>query len=271
MPSLIKHASESTHWYQKDGTPQHDADLRVARKELLYPSVTSIDKSTFPNPRLEKWKVEQAIIAGIDNPRQPHETAEQYAQRVYELSLVKSVTASDFGTKVHKCIENYPALPEEEELKPYFSAFSEWYSRSGLVSTATELTVVDPNIGVAGRLDFTGNDSVANRPCLVDWKSQGVKVQPNGKKKPAYYDSWVRQLAFYAVALSKQKNVFPDLPACASVVIDSTEPHEPYLKWWTDEEIRSAYSDFICGTWLWMHSRSYWPVGQWKIQDHILL
>ena len=271
MSNLIKHSDGSSHFYRQDGTPEYEADLRRARKEGLLMSVTTVDKQAFPNPALERWKVEQAIIAGIDNPRQPHESVDQYAQRVYDLSTMKSGIAADFGTRVHKVIENYPAEPDNDELKPYFYAFHEWYIKSGLVKSASEVTVVDQQIGIAGRLDWEGMDTIGNRPALVDFKTQGMRPNDKGKKRPNFYPSWARQLGFYGVAKSKRDQVMPTLPACGSVVIDSTEPHEPYVKWWTDEEIRASYSEFICGAWLVHHMKSFWPVGQWKIQDHILL
>ena len=80
--------SASGHWYQcraGDAKPQHDADLRVARKEFLYPSVTSIDKDSFVNPGLDRWKMNEVLSAAAETYKQPHESVEDYCQRIYDL------------------------------------------------------------------------------------------------------------------------------------------------------------------------------------------
>lgn len=270
MASLIKF-DNSSHWYTKQGEPQHDADLRVARKSGLYPSVTSIDKAAFPNPSLDRWKTEQLIQACVDNQRQPHEDVEQYAQKIYDISNNKARVAADFGKEIHDAMDNYPN-PPPPHLQRWFDSFSNFYESNIAEKRHSERVLLDHDIGVAGRTDFIGMGlGFLNGRVLADWKSQDVKVDDKGRKKPAFYESWQRQLAFYAVADAKETGMFPQIPRCLSVIIDSNEDAQIYTKLWTPEEMIQAYEEFVAGTWLWCRSRGkggYWPNGgEWKIQN----
>lgn len=253
---------EGAHWYEANGKPQHDADLRVARKALLYPSVTSIDKDTFPNLFLERWKLNQLVIAASQNPRQPHESEEQYANRIYELSMEKATEAAKFGKDLHKACEVWPATCEQS-LMPWWVKFDEWMNKHGVKPLANEKRVLHHGIGVAGTLDLKAETSQGL--IIVDYKTQDVKLSESKKKKPAFYDSWVRQLAFYEQS-ERIELGHPDPIPCVSLIIDSNEGGEVYDKWWTKDEIQEAYEEFLAGVWLWCRKRDYWPVGKWKME-----
>lgn len=268
MGKLIKFGEGGSHWYLPDGTAQHDATLREARKQLLYPSVTSIDKDQFVNTFLENWKKEQVVIACLENPRQPHETPEDYAERVYTLSLEKSRVAAEFGQRLHAAIDGYPAQPEDISLIPWVDKFGTWYQSNIQEKIGSEITFLDHQIGVAGRTDLSAIHREHGR-VIVDYKTQGIKADDKGRKKPKYYDSWVRQLAFYASCDAKDSGLWPKLPKCISVVIDSTEASDPYMKVWEPQEIVDAYHDFVVGVNCWCRKRGFWPVGEWKITPSI--
>lgn len=254
---------DSCHWYTKEGKAQHDASLREARKEFLYPSVTSIDKATFPNPFLEKWKIEQMGIAAAENPRQPHESSLQYAQRVYELSCEKAFVAAEFGKKVHKGLELWPAAPEASIL-PWWIHFDKWMQDHQAVFISNEVKVLHHGIGVAGQMDL--KCTLAGIRSIVDYKTQDVKIDDKGRKKPAFYDSWVRQLAFYEQA-DRIEHGHVDPSQCVSLIIDSNDGGLIYEKFWTKEEIQAAYEEFVAGSWLFFRERNYWPTGKpWSME-----
>ncbi len=265
--SIIKF-NESCHWYDKDGQPQHDADLRVARKQKLHASVTTIDKAEFKNDFLEKWKMNEMALAASENPRQPHESTESYVNRIYELSLQKSVDAADFGKKVHAAIEDWPQLPLESEVFPFAEAFGKWYEENFSERILAEHVMVDPDIGVAGMGDFKGVHKVHGK-VWADWKTQNVKKDDKGRKKPAFYDSWARQLAFYSITDAKLTGIFPAFHPCMSVIIDSNEPGEPIVKLWDTDEIKSAYEDFVIAAYRFHKKRNFWPVGEWKLTANV--
>lgn len=262
--ALIKWGDKSAHWYTKEGKGQHDADLRVARKEGLYASVTTIDSAMFVNDFLENWKKEQIVIACLENPRQPHENEEEYANRVYEISLTKSRVAAEFGTKIHDAVEHYPEANPTPELAPWVDKFGVWYESNIAEKLSSEITLLDHDLGVAGRTDLRAIHKLHGR-CIIDYKTQGIKPDDKGRKAPNYYPSWLRQLAFYAGADAKASAQWPVLPSCISVVIDSTEATAPYMKVWEPEAVKNAYKMFAVAAWMFYAGsgkrKAYWPNG----------
>ncbi len=248
-----------SHFYTHEGKPQHDADLRVARKERLYRSITSIDKDEFVNEFLQNWKVEQACYAAALSPRQPHESEDDYAQRVYELSLEYSKNAAEFGSKVHDSIEHYPMYPLDDTIKPWFDEYAKWHEENVEDIVASEKVVVDHGIGVAGRLDKILVIKGVGR-CVVDVKTQNLKKDDKGKKKVNWYDSWVRQLSFYAVCDAKETKSFPaSIPRCASLVIDSNEPERPFLRVWDEDLVHAAYKQVVVAAWRYYTKKKFFP------------
>ena len=251
-----------SHFYAKDGKPRHEATLREARKEVLYPSVTTIDKDIFKNDFLERWKMNQLVIAASENPRQPHQNAQQYSQHIYDLSMEKSRTAIEFGKELHDAMEKYPEPPANSLLVPWFEKFGVWWSGKGIEPVSRECTLLDHDLGIAGRTDLIGK--IADLRFVADWKTQDVKMDDKGRKKPAFYDSWPRQLAFYAGCDAKATGQWPNLPTCISLIIDSNPDGGLYEKVWSNDEILDAYHTFVTGAWLWFDKRGYFPVGPWK-------
>lgn len=262
------------HWYLRDGTPKHggskDYDLRDARKDNAYPSVTSVDKDTFKNIALENYKTLQLLDAASNHARQPHETVEDYQQRLYDLSREHASAAADFGNDIHKCADHYPNLPLDPNLLPYFNHYAKWHEANILETVYSECSLTDHSLGVGGRCDRIAIHKELGR-CIIDIKTQGVKKSKAGIKKPAFYDSWVRQLAFYGGCDAKLASYWPRMPACISVVIDSTEPDEPFIKVWTKDEVREAWKDFSIAVYQWMKKRKYWPAldGEFNVQTNL--
>ncbi len=247
----------------------HDADLRKARKHNLLRSVTSIDKAQFPNPALDIYKRDQMLKAAFENPRQPHEDYERYAQRLYELSTQHRDEAAEFGTDLHKAVENLPFIPDGY-LKPYIEKIMAWQAENVISVLEQEQVVVDLEIGVAGRKD----QKILHKTYGVlplDWKTQGIKNDEKGrKKKPGFYPSFVRQLAFYESVDAKKEGRYPKFNHALSIVIDSTEAANPYERLWTPEEMHSAYEDFLIATYMYYKSKDYWPIGRWDLQTKLL-
>lgn len=268
MSKPILNVEGGSHWYSRDAQPKHDADLRVARKENLYSSCTTIDKGAFPNQFLERWKLEQLAAAAFDSPPQPHEVdKEAYMKRIWELAMLKSTNAIDFGHQLHDAIEHYPQMPLDTKIHPWLEKFSKWYE--GIETIDSEHILLDHDIGVAGRCDRRAKCKGVRT--IYDWKTQDVKKNPKGIKKPVFYDSWRRQLAFYSVADAKEIGMFPKLTKTVSVIMDSNEPDDPFVREWTDEEMLDAYDEFVAGAWLWFHERDYWPVGPWSLTPTIVM
>ncbi len=262
MASLIKF-NDSAHFYTKDGEPSHGSTLREARKLGLYRSVTSIDKDQFTNSFLEKWKLNELADACANNYRMPHESIEEYANRCYEISVEKARVAADFGKKLHDCFDRYPLEPSDPALYPWFVEFDKWYKENILETVASEKVMLDHDIGVAGRMDKIVIHKTLGR-CVLDYKTQGVKSDEKGRKKPAFYDSWGRQLAFYDVCDAKQEGHFPAISAALSLVVDSGAPTPPYIKEWSQDELKASYRQFVVAAWAYYDKKDYWPIPRWE-------
>lgn len=263
--SWIRLDSGGSHWYSPDGKPSHKSGLREARKLGLYPSVTTISQS-FPNPFLDRWKTLQLLNSASQNYINPHESIEQYQQRIYDLSLDKSRVALEFGSEIHKAVENHPQYPTDERLIEYFMQYDNWYRANIKSKVCSEKVLLDHDMGIAGRTDLIAILSDGRR-AVLDVKTQSVKINDKGKKVVGFYESWAYQLAAYSVMDAKETGQFPQLPAAISVVIDSDEGGSVYSKEWSKEEILDAWSIFVAGTWIWMKSREYWAVPKWKIDS----
>lgn len=250
----------SAHWYQllPDGTvkARHEAGLREARKELLFPSPTSIEKDIRANPALTRWIKNEIAKSFVNNHRQPEELDDVYAARVLKVADSSRDNAAIRGTAIHKAIEDGGTT--DLEILPYFEKYMEWERENVDLIIGSEVKLADPKIGVAGTVDRVAQLR-AYGTCILDFKTQKVK-----DGKAAFYDSFPRQLSFYAKAWQRKHG--GDLPRIISVVIDSQTPSKPQHKLYTIEEQEDAYREFLCHLWLWCNSHAkggYWPVGKW--------
>jgi len=95
------------HWYTKEGHAQHwqengkPTTLREARKENLFPSVTTI-LDVLNKQGLNEWKTREAIKTASVTPRGEVETEYNYLKRVMAISYETTRGAADFGTEFHR-------------------------------------------------------------------------------------------------------------------------------------------------------------------------
>ncbi len=250
------------HWYllHEDGTieSKHDANMWDARKFNLFPSPTSIEKDVRANPMLARWLKNELTKAFINNPRMPAESDDDYAARILKLSDRKRDKAADRGTRIHKAIENNGTT--DPEIHPFYDKYRIWEMEHIDETYHSEFMIADPRIGVAGTVDRVVNHGRYGL-CIMDFKTQNVR-----DGKAAFYESFPRQLSFYAGAYALKYN-HGVLPRILSLVIDANEPSAPQEKLYTPEEQAQSYKEFLCHAWLWFSSKGkqgYWPVGKWS-------
>lgn len=122
-------ASEGGHWYDRDGTPRYEvrakngqmrpATLRDARKFGWYPGCTSIIRCAAA-PGLERWKIDQHILASLTLPRIPGESNDQLVARIKADADEQAKKARERGTEVHAAIQgHFEGTPPAEEFWPY--------------------------------------------------------------------------------------------------------------------------------------------------------
>lgn len=255
MSNLVDYRQpESSHWYGPDGEPRHDADLRVARKEKLYPSVTSI-LAIKEKPQLSAWKVEQALSQALTMQRFPQESDWAFIKRVLEQDKEERAKAPDLGTAVHKAIAEYitaggfPVVGEVDMAPTY-----RWIDEHVDKPTAQCEVRFASYLGYGGCIDFVG--LVDGKKAIIDWKTQSVK------KTPAFYDEWVWQLAAYygrdSTALGPN---FYNGSQWISVVID-TRGSGCYPMSWTPEDAKRGWNGFLGLLEAWIADRKYNPREQ---------
>ena len=109
-------ASESNHWYTRDGAPmytveaakggQRNTTLRDARKLNLVPSVTTI-LNVAAKPGLTQWLQKQVLLAALTLPRMSGEPEEDFIARIIDDSKEQGRAAADAGTEIHASIQGF--------------------------------------------------------------------------------------------------------------------------------------------------------------------
>lgn len=242
----------------------YGASLKEARENRLFASATMALKMV-ANVGLDIWIRGNLLDAVIANPRGPVEDIEQYKERIANISEVKRTEAADFGTLLHNALEHYPLACNDDRVVAYYDACLPWLRANVASVIGNEMMMADPHIGFAGKTDMVFYNH-AGEVCIVDFKTTGFKKTKTGKwAKPSFYQSWVRQLAFYARCY--QKKFGGPLPRVVSLAINSGEPCEPVAKWWTAEEQAQGMNEFLCAAYLYSCDRDHWPAGTWELQE----
>lgn len=223
-------ASESGHWYAKDGTPtyriigangkERNTTLRDARKLDLVPSVTTI-LNVAAKPGLNTWLQQQVLLAALTLPRGDGEPEEAWIDRIMADSKTVTQEAAERGTFMHGQIEAYfekqPGDYPDYVKETFFAVnkefgVQEWRSEKSFASL----------LGFGGKVDLHGDDVV------IDFKTK-EKVDD----KTAAYDEHIMQLAAYRVGLglpfAKCANVFVDQKANVKII---THDEEDLKKGW---------------------------------------
>jgi len=243
-----------THWYTSDGKPRYGATLREARKELLYPSVTTI-LQILAKPGLESWKQEQAILAALTLPRRDGEGEDEFAKRVVADSRAQASDAAAVGSEVHAAIENElmgAPWAVEAGLIPVMQLVTEWIAEH-LDAGPTEVS--GTGTGYGGRIDYIG--SLLGTPTIIDFKTQYVRG-----KKPNTYSTWKYQGAAYRRMANFEKLGLMYLGdfAFANLVV-STDFDNPaiWLIEYTADEMRQAEDAFFKLRDLYYIEKNYFP------------
>jgi len=140
-------------------------------------------------PALIPWAVGQAIeyVKKNYNLAEPLEAVLERAKTEYRSV---AADAADIGSEIHGLIENYikngvdPRGKMRPEVENGFLAFLEWEQTHGVKWLASEKTVYDSGLCVAGTVDAIAE--IDGRKYLIDFKSS-----------KAVYDEYKLQVAAY--------------------------------------------------------------------------
>jgi hypothetical protein len=231
-------ASESNHWYTRDGLPQYTVEakkggqrnttLRDARTMNLVPSVTTI-LNVMAKPALTAWLQQQVLLAALTLPRRPDEPEKEYIERIIKDSKEQGRSAADEGTNIHAAIQNYyeggqiteHAKQVEGCQKEIIKVFGEqkWISEK---SFAHEL-------GFGGKSDLYSESGI-----VLDVKTKEF----SDPTKIIGYDEHRMQLAAYRVGLGVPT------ARCANVFVSRSVEGLVSIVEWTPEELDVAWEMF---------------------------
>ena len=249
------YTAPSLHWYTKDGEPRHDATLREARKENLFPSVTSI-LNELASPELENWKKEQLILACSTLPRQEGEDTGAFLARVIRDSESYTRSAADLGTAAHDWLDRaiqtgeWEVPPELEKIGESLRAAKKWIDENLDLSAGfwVEDSMVS-GMGYAGRVDFQG--FLKNgRPVIIDWKTQNVTPK---KGKASFYDKYLWQLTGYCEGKTE------DFELVSVVIGSNPDCQGVWSKVWELDEKMDGWDIFRACLRIWQLKRGYKP------------
>lgn len=190
-------ASESGHWYDRDGTPCYEvptadgkskraATLADARKYGWYPGVTSIIKCAAA-PGLENWKLEQAILAALTLPRVDGETNETLLSRIRSDAEEQARKAREKGTEIHAAIQgHYEGEAPNEDFWPYVQGVAEtlkanfgepqWIAEKSCAHQLGFGTKADLSCAEV-LIDFKGSEfDKAKMPTLKTWDEHAMQL-----------------------------------------------------------------------------------------------
>ena len=157
--------------------------LRPSTGEIL-PGVTTLIKALDGDPgALIGWATKLTAQAAVDTAADwKHlSTAEEATALIKARSRRQQSQKRDLGTLVHQMIEDWmkgsqePGFSMEVEpaLQPYMEGLGCFLEEYGFSALATEVTVVNTEVGYAGTLDAMGQ--IGSDVVMVDWKTGSLR------------------------------------------------------------------------------------------------
>ncbi len=272
-------ASESQHWYDKQGAPIYEVPCKSregtrptnigdGRKLDLVPSWTLIG-NCIAKPGLQTWKEDQLAMACLTLPKKQGESLDAFLKRAREDSKAQGIAASDRGTQLHKAIETYiqyKALPMDVEpiWGRHCCKVQNVLAQHGIDLLAGQqehsfAQQIDGN-WYGGKIDYHKRASDTTYHYLIDFKSKD-KIEP---KKPLVYDEHAMQISAYGYGLFgivssnrewkweafRGLNVFVGVNDCEVRVIEHTpdelahgfELFRSILDFWTRKHFFGKYT-----------------------------
>ena len=235
-------ASESNHWYTKDGIPQYTVPskkdglprattLRDARTMDLVPSVTTI-LNMAAKPALIAWLQQQVLFAALTLPRRPDEPEKEYIERIISDSKEQGRSAADAGTAIHASIQGHyedsPTGQHQESVDACTKAITEHFGEAIWISERS----FSHEFGFGGKCDLFCSGTLN---AVIDIKTKEF----TDPKKVEGYDEHLMQLAAYRVGLGISN------ARCANVFVSRNVPNLVVVKEWSEDDLIRGWKMFL--------------------------
>ncbi len=232
-------ASESNHWYTRDGVPmytveaakggQRNTTLRDARKLNLVPSVTTI-LNVAAKPGLTQWLQKQVLLAALTLPRMRDEPEDEFIARIIDDSKEQGRAAADAGTEIHASIQGFyegqPVTRHQEHITGCTRAISDVFGLHGWIAERA----FGHELGFGGKVDLHSPQGV-----VIDIKTKEF----TDPEKVDAYDEHLMQLAAYRVGLGMPE------ARCANVFVSRSVPGLTRLVEWSQEDLTRGWQMFV--------------------------
>ena len=249
MQATEPRASESQHWYTRDGVPRYtvigkngkerNTTLRDARTESLVPSVTTI-LNVAAKPALTAWLMNQVLMAALTLPKLPEESDDDYCKRVMQDSKEQGKAAANEGTDIHAAIQGYydgqVVRAHEQSVQGCVDRLQGHFGNKPWIAERS----FGHELGFGGKCDLFTN---VGDGIVVDVKSKEF----SDPDKVDAYDEHLMQLAAYRVGLGVPK------ARCANVFVSRSVPGLAVVKEWSAEDIDRGWLMFV-------HLLTFWQL-----------
>ena len=207
-------------------------------KGKVYPSITTIIGQTIKDPFLDSiYKPRKMVELARQEEHWDKEwkTIEQLCYGLVKSPTGEIIPSAEFGTGVHKAIENlllnemfegglYPSKYDS-----YGQPFVDWVLQEEHKIIGVEYKIADNLIKTCGTIDVVLRDRETKKMFICDYKC---------RKSKQFYDKDLWQMAIECEML-RRKYKLDYLPSCMSVCIDiNTKEH--HHKIWKEEQMKEA-------------------------------
>jgi len=239
------------HFYSSAKTPQFLEDVttphQALKKGRAYPSVTTVLGIVKDDFLDSIYMPRKLVDLAREHPTQHYSVLKEWCYGFREHPFTgEMISSSEFGTSVHKRIEDW-LMDGEGEATAYddwAKPFIDWVNDEGVQVVDCEYIISDTRFKIAGSIDFIGLDK-NEKVFLADYKCRSCK---DGKGK--FYPKDCKQLAIESVMLARKLKL-DYFPKVRSVCID-TNTAEHYHYEWSDEEFNHY---FECAK---LSAKTYW-------------
>ena len=230
-------ASESNHWYTRDGVPMYTVEaakggqrattLRDARKLSLVPSVTTV-LNVAAKPALNQWLQRQVLLAALTLPRRPDEPEDDYIARIMDDSKEQGRAAADLGTDIHASIQGFyegvQVDKHQDHVKGCVEALQGHFGHQAWIAERA----FAHEIGFGGKVDLHAQNIVAD-----------VKTKDfTEADKVDAYDEHLMQLSAYRVGLGMPT------ARCANVFVSRSVPGLVKIIEWDQADLERGWQMF---------------------------
>jgi hypothetical protein len=240
-----------SHFYTSSKNPQFLEDVTTPHQALkngrAYPSVTTVLGIVKDDFLDSIYMPRKLVELAREHPTQHYSVLREWCYGFREHPFTgEMISSSEFGTSVHKRIEDW-LMDGEGEASAYddwAKPFIDWVNEEGVQVVDCEYIISDSRFKIAGSIDFIGLDK-DEKVFLADYKCRSCK---DGKGK--FYPKDCKQLAIESVMLARKLKL-DYFPKVRSVCID-TNTAEHYHYEWSDDEFNHY---FECAK---LSAKTYW-------------